>query len=94
MRINLESKNFIELILNEKSKKDVLLILPGGGYFLTSEREAMPVVDAFRDLDMHHAIYYYREEKHLYPEVMREGEAALTMLKSHEFINDIYIMGF
>ena len=94
MRIDLDSQNYIELILHDETPRDVLLILPGGGYFFTSPREALPVADAFADLMIHRAIFYYRQTKKIYPEVLEEGLLAIDRLKAHPLVRKLYIMGF
>ncbi|MCD4826350.1 MAG: prolyl oligopeptidase family serine peptidase [Acholeplasmataceae bacterium] len=93
MRYNLKSKNFYELNLIDETKRDLVLILPGGGYLYASEREAGVVANTFSD-DYHQAIYYYREEQIAYPEIHKEALELLEILKEHEMINRIYIIGF
>jgi len=94
MKINLDSNNYIELVRHSSEKKDLLLIFPGGAYVHTSEREANPVYQALGDLDMHFAIFYYRETHLLYPKIKEEGQKAIEALKSLEFVNHVFVMGF
>ncbi len=94
MNINLSSKNYCEVIFKDQKKKDLLLILPGGGYEYTSKREALPVAETFMTLDVHAAIFYYREEKLLYPMIMDEALELIKKLKALAFVNDIIVIGF
>lgn len=94
MRIELATKNYCDVIFKDDQKHDLLLILPGGGYAYTSEREAMPVANAFMSLDIHSAIFYYRETKLLYPDIMEEAFTLLTELKEHPQIGNIMVIGF
>lgn len=93
MRYNLNSKNFYDLKLIDQNKRDLVLILPGGAYAYASEREAGVVANVFSD-QYHQAIYYYREEQIAYPEIHLEALELLKILKAHEQINRIYIIGF
>lgn len=78
----------------DNKQRDVVLILPGGGYKMTSPREAKPVAQVFQNAGYHTAIYYYRETKHLYPQIIDEGYEVLKMLHENELIHQIYQIGF
>lgn len=93
MRYNLNSKNFYELNLIGKTKRDLVLILPGGAYAHTSEREAGVVANIFSE-QYHYAIYYYREEQIAYPAIHKEAFELLKILKEDRLIDRIYIIGF
>ncbi|MDO9629025.1 MAG: prolyl oligopeptidase family serine peptidase [Acholeplasmataceae bacterium] len=94
MKIKLESKNYIDLHLLDQEIRDVVLIFPGGGYERTSSREAEPVRDVFLKEGYHTAIYYYREEKLIYPQINIEGQKAIEILKNNPFIRKIFLIGF
>ncbi|PKK96855.1 MAG: hypothetical protein CVV58_04230 [Tenericutes bacterium HGW-Tenericutes-3] len=94
MRINLNSKNFIELNLCSNTKKDLVLVLPGGGYLYTSDREAEPVAIKFRNKGYHTGIYYYRESLLLYPDVVLEAKEVIELLKKNDLVNRIFLIGF
>ena len=47
MKLQHQSKNFIDVRWRDNQPRPLLLILPGGGYEYTSWREAEPVVKAF-----------------------------------------------
>jgi acetyl esterase/lipase len=93
MKFDLKSGNSYVLNLIDETKRDLVLILPGGAYQYASEREAGVVAQAFSD-DFHQAIYYYREKIILYPKINDEAHDLLKILKHHEQINNIYIIGF
>ncbi|PKK93019.1 MAG: acetylesterase [Tenericutes bacterium HGW-Tenericutes-6] len=94
MNIRLNSENYIKIIKKDDKKRPLLLILPGGGYMMTSEREALPVVEIFKSESFHQAIFYYRETQLYYPEILEEGHAFLKVLKALDFVSKLYIMGF
>ncbi len=94
MNVKLPSKNYATIEYFDQKKRDVLLILPGGGYAFASPREAQPVADAFSDLGLHTCVYQYRETILLYPEIHKEGLLLLQALKSDPLINNIHIIGF
>lgn len=82
MKHPLNSSNYLDIQFFDDQKRDILLILPGGGYVMTSEREAGPVARSFQKEGLHTAVYYYRENKLLYPEVLDEGKAVLEYLSN------------
>jgi acetyl esterase/lipase len=94
MEIKLKSKNYCEVIFKDDKKRDLLLILPGGAYAYTSDREAMPVADAFMPVGVHAAIFRYREEMLLYPNIMEEAEELLIKLSALPQVNHISVIGF
>ncbi len=94
MRIKLNSKNFIELTLVDNVQRDLVLILPGGGYTVTSPRESKPVAQVFQNAGFHTAIYYYRETLLMYPLVKEEGYEALKSLQKNKMVKRIFLIGF
>lgn len=94
MKHTLSSSNYLDLRFLDEKKRDLLLILPGGGYVMTSEREAGPVAQSFQKEGLHTAVYYYRENKLLYPEVLQEGKAVLDYLKQLPQVDRIFVIGF
>lgn len=93
MKFNLNSNNYYDLNLIDETKRDLVLILPGGAYQYASEREAGVVANAFSEF-FHQAIYYYRESQLLYPKINEEAYELLKILKQHKQINNIYVIGF
>ena len=94
MKIKLNSKNYIDLNLLDEKKRDLILIFPGGGYEHTSSRESKPVSDVFLMDGYHTAIFYYREEKLIYPTIHEEGLNVLETLRAHPLVGKIFLIGF
>ncbi|AUD63249.1 hypothetical protein BK010_06460 [Tenericutes bacterium MO-XQ] len=94
MKISINSKNYVEISLIDQTKRDLILVLPGGGYEFTSERESWVVSSTFAEDIYHEAIFFYREEKLTYPEIHLEAKAILEALKNHLLIDKIYLIGF
>ena len=80
MKKIMNSKNFIDLKLIDNQQRDLVLVLPGGGYSRTSDREADPIANIFNNAGFHTAIYYYRENLLLYPELQKEGHDVIKYL--------------
>lgn len=87
-------KNNLEWVLKDNKKRDIVLILPGGGYERCSPREGMPVAVKINDADMHAAIFWYRNEKLKYPEIKDEGLEIIKEMKKNPYVKKIYILGF
>jgi acetyl esterase/lipase len=94
MKLQHQSKNFIDVRWRDNQPRPLLLILPGGGYEYTSWREAEPVVKAFESEPYHAAIFYYREEKLLHPHTHQEAKIFLDMLHIDPRVSKIYLIGF
>ncbi len=61
---------------------------------MTSNRESTPVSNVFLKDGFHTAIYYYREQRLIYPEILDEGEQVLNLLKKNPLVNRIFLIGF
>jgi len=94
MHLQLQSKNFIDVDFIDNHRRPLLLILPGGGYAYTSDREAQPVVRAFASEQYHTGIFYYREEKLLHPHTHLEARNLIEALLTNKQVEKIYIIGF
>lgn len=92
--IQLQSKDYIEIQYKDQVKRDLVLIMPGGGYEYTSERESGPVAKKFRHAFYHTAIYYYREEKLIHKALINEVKEVIDHLQQDPLINRIIIIGF
>lgn len=88
------SKNEIEYLFLDETKRDLVLIFPGGGYHLTSPREAMPVAKRVHEQGMHAAIFWYRQTKLVYPDLKDEGLSLISVIKQHPWVNRLYVCGF
>lgn len=91
---NMQSNNRIEYVFLDEQKRDLVLILPGGGYHFTSPREAMPVAKRILQAGMHAAIFWYRETKHLYPMIKEEGIHILESIKRMPQVKHLFMCGF
>lgn len=94
MKISINTKNYVEISFLDQTKRDLILVLPGGGYDFTSERESWVASRAFAENIYHEAIFFYREEKLTYPEIHLEAKSILEALKNHSLIDKIYLIGF
>jgi acetyl esterase/lipase len=94
MKLQHQSRNFLELSWRDEEARPLLLILPGGGYEYTSWREAEPAKKAFSTEPYHQAIYYYREEKLRHPDTHLEAKALLEKLLALPKITKIFLLGF
>lgn len=90
----MQSKNQLEWVLLDDKKRDLLLILPGGGYFFTSKREGMPIAKKAHEIGCHAAIFWYREEKLGYPTIKEEGISVIEDIRKHPLVNRLFIIGF
>lgn len=94
MIIHMDSKNYIEFNLLDNQVRDLVFIFPGGGYEHTSSRESKPVERVFLNDGYHTAIFYYREEKLIYPFIKEEGVRFIEELKKHALVRKVFLIGF
>jgi acetyl esterase/lipase len=97
-KIQLETRNFLELKLLD-GLRPIVLIAPGGGYHYTSSREADPVAKVFQKAGFHSGIIYYRETKLLYPDTVKELSEFVREIRIHSGdlnikTDGIYLLGF
>ncbi|MDX9691176.1 MAG: prolyl oligopeptidase family serine peptidase [Acholeplasmataceae bacterium] len=90
----MKSLNRLEWVFADHKKRDILLILPGGGYYHTSKREGLPIAKKALEIGLHAVVFWYREERLGYPEVKDEGIHILEEIKSHPLVNRIFMIGF
>ncbi len=79
--------------------RTTVLILPGGGYHMTSEREAEPIAFNFLQRGMNAAILYYSVNPAVFPVSLLETLTAVKYLREtaqqyHGNKDKIYICGF
>jgi|GEM_PF-4021256 len=65
--------NAIVPYFRDDQVRDLVLILPGGGYAFCSSREAKPVADVFLKEGYHAAVFEYRREILAYPALYDEA---------------------
>ncbi len=66
-----------------KSKRPLVLLLPGGGYCMTSDREAEPFAMAFLAKGYDAAILRYSVAPAVYPTALLEAAFAISYLREH-----------
>ena len=73
--------NSIEMRPNEK--RPVILMCPGGGYEMTSDREAEPMAMQFLAMGYHVAILRYSVSPARYPVALQQVAESVLYLKNH-----------
>jgi acetyl esterase/lipase len=87
-------KNFLKYYYADDKPRDCVLVLPGGGYSYTSEREGEPVAKLFNKKGYHAIVYNYREEGLFYDALIQEAKNnLLTITKNKKFLR-LHIIGF
>lgn len=66
-----------------KTKRPLVLICPGGGYVMTSDREAEPVALQLLAMGFHAAILRYSVSPAVYPEALLQVAKSVAWLKEH-----------
>ena len=93
----LDSKNYFNLHL-ENDFAPFVLVIPGGGYEHTSDREALNVADRFKNLGFNYAVLKYCEEFKKYPQPQKDVAYTINYLKNNyaKFIDfsKLVIIGF
>ncbi|MDO5346754.1 MAG: alpha/beta hydrolase [Lachnospiraceae bacterium] len=69
--------------MHPKKKRPVVLICPGGGYEMTSDREAEPVAVRFLAMGFHAAVLRYSVAPARFPEAILQLASAVTYLRAH-----------
>lgn len=70
-------------ILKGEQKRGAVLILPGGGYEFTSEREAEPVALQFNAAGFHAFVLYYSVAPRKHPQPLMDVSKAVRMIREH-----------
>ncbi len=87
-------ENRIALYPLDFQKRDLVLILPGGGYAYTSPRESLPVAEVFHKAGYHAAIYEYRNRIVRHPQTVEDGIAEALELRKTRYVDRIFLCGF
>lgn len=85
--------------MRPERKRPLVLICPGGGYVMTSDREAEPVAMQFLAAGYHAAILRYSVSPAVYPEALLQVGKSVSWLKEQADIygidpDKIVVMGF
>ena len=102
MKINLIDgiKTYIETyFVKTNSPKPCFIIVPGGGYHHTSNRESTYYAQLFNRLGMHAVVLYYREELYKEPQPQKDLAETIKFLKQnsakyHILKDNINLIGF
>ncbi|MDD3957838.1 MAG: prolyl oligopeptidase family serine peptidase [Candidatus Izemoplasmatales bacterium] len=89
MKANVITPYFID-----DQPRDMILILPGGAYGWTSDREAIPVAKRWNQASCHAAVFYYRNQRLLYPALIDEAYSLIDRFREDPRIRRIYLCGF
>lgn len=87
---------------NVEKKRPVVLVLPGGGYAFTSDREAEPIALKFNSIGLHAAVLWYTvhdQVKDVPEHAFREAMKAILWIRRHgeEYLIDpdnVIVCGF
>lgn len=64
-------------------ERPLVLVCPGGGYGMTSDREAEAIALVFMNMGVHSAILRYSVAPAEYPTALQEVARAITILRNH-----------
>ena len=89
----------VELGIGEKQRHPVMIVLPGGGYSGTSDREAEPIALQYYAAGFHAFILRYSCKPARYPAALLQVMATIHYIRTHaEELNAdperIYVIGF
>lgn len=89
--------NYEEIDVNRK--RPVILICPGGGYRMTSDREAEAVAITYASMGYHACVLRYSVKPEMFPRALGELAWSVRYLRGHaeEYAIDekkIYVLGF
>jgi acetyl esterase/lipase len=85
--------------LNQGRKRPAVLICPGGGYEMTSDREAEPIAVCMNAAGFHAAVLHYSVKPAVFPAALNQAAQATALLREHsdEWRIDpsrVFVMGF
>jgi acetyl esterase/lipase len=66
-----------------KEKRPLMLVIPGGGYRMTSDREAEPIAMTYLSKGFHAAVLRYSVAPSHYPTQLREIAGTILWLRQH-----------
>lgn len=86
-------------IRSGKQKRGLVVIFPGGGYSMTSPREAEPIAMQFNKENYHAVFVDYSVAPRRHPQPLMDAARALTLVKSkaslwHVDMDQLYVCGF
>lgn len=84
-------------ILDGDKKRDAVLILPGGAYYFTSDREAEPIAAKYNAAGFNAFVLYYSVVPSKYPQSLLDTARSMSIIKENAekwHINKIAVCGF
>ena len=73
--------------IDTKRIRPLILLCPGGGYVMTSDREAEPIAMQFLAAGFHVAILRYSVAPARYPVALREVAWSMAWLRTHAAVS-------
>ena len=70
-------------LLDGAKKRGAVLVLPGGGYSFTSEREGEPIATRFAAAGYHAFVLWYSVAPHRHPQPVADVARALCVIREH-----------
>ena len=85
MRVKLwqdsDERPYLDTYILEGKQRPLVLVLPGGGYGFTSEREAEPIAMQFNAAGFHAAVLHYSVHPVQHPMPLRDAAKAMCLLR-------------
>ena len=88
------SLNYIEINKIDDKKRNLVVIVPGGGYDHTSVRESSFVSSAFNKEGFHTIILKYREQLDKFPVPMLELMWTIDYARTQAYVDKVIVIGF
>lgn len=70
-------------VLDGRKTRGAVLVLPGGGYGFTSEREGEPIANQFTAAGFHAFVLWYSVAPHSHPQPIRDVSRALCIIREN-----------
>ncbi len=91
----LNTKNYYTTYFIDNTKRNTIIVSPGGGYQYTSPRESLPVANVFNKLGYHVIVVNYRETtEDAYPKTAEYLAHVIAKFRQDERVNKIIGLGF
>lgn len=89
------TKNYYTTYFVDETKRNTIIVSPGGGYQYTSPRESLPVANVFNKLGYHVIVVNYRETvEDAYPKTAEYLAYVIAKFRNDSRINKIIGLGF
>lgn len=91
----LNTKNYYTTYFIDDTKRNTIIVSPGGGYQYTSPRESLPVANVFNKLGYHVIVVNYRETvEDAYPKTAEYLAHVIAKFRNDSRVNKIIGLGF